>query len=255
MSILVYPKLQEDQQLAASAPAANVWFSLLLRTILFLVFGFLFVGAFALAGNEQPFQSAQRWWPFQAILANAVTFAAIRFFLRKEGKPYRSLFGFQRGRLGKDLLQFAWLLIVGFVLGGIPLYVFSYILLGSFVPPDLMFQPLPVWAAIIALVVFPLSNGLVETPTYIGYALPRLKRITGKQWLAILLAGLALAFQHVALPIVGDIPYMLWRFAAFIPLGIAIGFIFTRTKKLLPIAMAHYVMDLQLAVTVFIYSI
>ncbi|MCK8487051.1 CPBP family glutamic-type intramembrane protease [Paenibacillus sp. MBLB2552] len=234
---------------------AFVWSSLLMRTIFFILFGLLIVGASALAGNEHPLQAAERWWPFQAILANLATFIVLRSFLRREGQAYSRIFDFQKKRLGKDLKQFAWLLAVGFALGGIPLYVFSAVILGSFVPPDLMFQPLPVWAAVIALVIFPLSNGLVETPTYIGYALPRLKKITGKQWLAILLAGLALAFQHIVLPIVADVPYMLWRFVAFIPLGIAIGFIFSRTRRLLPIALAHYVMDLQLAITLFIYSI
>lgn len=212
------------------------------------------MGIFALAGNEHPLKAAERWWPFQAILANIVTFLVLRFMIRKEGGSFRQLFQIQKGKLKKDTKQFAWLLLVGFAVGGIPLYAFSYLILGTAVPPDLMFQALPLWAAIIALIVFPLTNGLVETPTYIGYALPRLKHKTGKLGVAITLAGLALAFQHVALPLVMDAPYMLWRFAAFIPLAIVLGYIFNRTKRLLPIAAAHYVMDLQLVLTLFVYS-
>lgn len=254
MSNLFFQR-QADQKVLSRASTISIWFSLLMRTIFFVIFGLVLAGASALAGNEHPIQSVEKWWPFQAILANAATFLVLQRFLRREGKTYGSLFGFQKNRIGKDIKQFAWLLVVGFALGGIPLYVCSYLILGSIVPPDLMFQPLPVWAALIALVIFPISNGLVETPAYIGYALPRLKKTTGREWLSIVLAGSALAFQHVALPLVPDVPYMLWRFTAFIPLGIAIGFIFSRTKKLLPIAMAHYVMDLQLAVTLFVYSI
>lgn len=233
----------------------RIVFSLLMRTLLFFVFGIVFVGLFALVENVNPLKAAERWWPFQAILANAATFIILRYWIHKEGSTYRSLFKVQKNQLGKHLRQFAWLLIVGFALGGIPLYAFSYLLLGSVIPPDTMLQPMPVWAAIISLVVFPLTNALVETPTYIGYALPRLHKKIGVLWVAIILTGLALAFQHIALPMVFDVPYMLWRFLSFIPLAIALGFIFSRTKKLLPIAMAHYVMDLQLVVSIFIVSL
>ena len=232
-----------------------VIFSLLMRTLFFILFGALIVGIFALAGDEHPLQSAEKWWPYQAILANIATFLVLRSFIRHEGRRYRDLFGFKQHAIGKHLKQFGWLLIVGFALGGIPLYVTSYIFLGTLVPPDLMFQPLPVWAAIVAVVVFPISNGLVETPTYFGYALPRLKALSGKLWVAVVLAGLALAFQHVALPLVADVPYMLWRFTAFIPLAIALGFIYNRTKNLLPIAIAHMVMDLQLILSMFFNSV
>lgn len=232
----------------------SVVFSLLMRTLLFLVFGLIFVGWFALSGSEHPLKEAERWWPFQAILANAATFIILRHFIHREGGTYRSLFNVQKSRIGKDLRQFAWLLVVGFILGGIPLFAFSYLILGTATPPDLMFQPLPLWAAFIALIVFPLSNGLVETPTYIGYALPRLRAAAGKLWPALIVAGLALAFQHVALPLVVDVPYMLWRFVSFIPLAIGLGFIFSRTKKLFPIALAHFVMDLQLAIQLFLNS-
>ncbi|WP_158299280.1 CPBP family glutamic-type intramembrane protease [Paenibacillus antri] len=229
--------------------------SLIMRTSFFLIFGLAIAGAFAAAGAEHPLRAAEKWWPFQAILANVATFFVLRALVRNEGGSYRALFGMRRSLLAKDGKQFAGLLVVGFVLGGLPLYLFSYLILGSVVPPDLMFQPLPLWAAIVAVIAFPLTNALVETPTYIGYALPRLREATGKLWSAALLAGLALAFQHVALPIVADVPYMLWRFAAFIPLAVALGFIFHRTNRLLPIAAAHGVMDLQLAVTVLLYSI
>ncbi|TMV46241.1 CPBP family intramembrane metalloprotease [Paenibacillus mesophilus] len=233
----------------------RIVFSLLMRTLLFFVFGIGFVGLFALVGHADPLKAAERWWPFQAIFANAATFLILRYWIHKEGSTYRSMFKVRKGELGKLARQFCLLLIVGFALGGIPLFAFSYLLLGTVVPPDTMFQSLPVWAAIIALVVFPLSNGLVETPTYIGYALPRLYKKTGILWVAVMMTGLALAFQHIVLPMVFDVPYMLWRFLSFIPLAIALGFIFSRTKKLLPIALAHYVMDLQLGAQVFLVSL
>jgi membrane protease YdiL (CAAX protease family) len=220
--------------------------SLLMRTILFILFGALLVGFFALAGESSPLHAAEKWWPFQAIFANIVTFLILRSFLKKEGHSYLSIFNFKKGRAKKDTLETLWLVIVGIAAGAIPLFLFSYLLLGTFTPPEVMFQKLPIWAAALALILFPISNGLVETPTYIGYALPRIKARTGKLWLAIALSGLFLAFQHVALPLVFDGPYMLWRFLSFLPLAFILGFIFNKTNRLLPIAIAHFFMDLQL---------
>ncbi|MEO2077366.1 MAG: CPBP family intramembrane glutamic endopeptidase [Bacillus sp. (in: firmicutes)] len=222
--------------------------SLVMRTILFIIFGALFVGIFALAGKSSPLHEAEKWWPFQAIFANIVTFLILRSFLKMEGYSYLSIFNYKKGRAKKDTLETLSLIVVGFLAGAIPLFLFSYILLGSFTPPEVMFQKLPLWAAAIALVLFPISNGLVETPTYIGYALPRIKERSGKLWLAILLSGLFLAFQHVALPLVFDGPYMMWRFLSFLPLALILGLIYSKTNRLLPIAIAHFLMDLQLVV-------
>lgn len=156
----------------------HVLLSLTMRTGLFILFGALFVGVLAVAGNPQPLKEAEKWWPFQAIFANIVTFFILRYLIHKEGGTYRRMFDLHKGRLSKDGLQFLWLMVVGFAMAGLPLSLFSYLFLGSLLPPDLMFQPLPVWAAVIALIVFPISNGLVETPNYIGYALPRLRTAT-----------------------------------------------------------------------------
>lgn len=249
---MVYESQGKTTQAATSV---SIGMSLVMRTVLFLLFGILAAGICAVFGDGNPLLAAEKWWPFQAIFANFATFLILRYLVRREGGQYRQFFQIQKRRLRKDFLQFVWLVPVGFVLGGVPLYLFSYLILGSLVPPDLMFQPLPLWAALVALLVFPLSNALVETPTYMGYALPRLTQATGKLWFGVLLTGMALAFQHVALPVVTDSLYMLWRFTAFLPLAIGLGLIYMRTKKLLPIVLAHYIMDLQLIVTVFLYSI
>jgi hypothetical protein len=245
----------ERPSVGISGSKGRVYFSLVLRTLLFFGFGLLFVGVFWLKGAENPLQTAEKWWPFQAILANISTFFILRGFVKKEGKEYRSLFHIQKRGWKKNTFETFWLLLVGFGLGGIPLYLFSYLLLGSFTPPDNMMQPIPMVAAVIAVLLFPITNALVETPTYIGYALPRLKEHTGKLWIAICLAGFALALQHVALPIVLGVPYMMWRILAFLPLALALGVIFTKTKRLVPIVIVHYIMDLQMVLFVLLASI
>ncbi len=237
-----------NQRIIQNKLSNRAFFSLMMRTLLFILFGAIIVGLFALLGNETPLQAAEKWWPFQAILSNIATYFILRMFMKKEGLTYLSIFNYEKGRKKRDALETLWLLVVGMIVGAIPLYLCAYLLLGTFRLPTTMFQEIPLWALIIALVVFPLSNAFVEIPTYLGYALPRIEAGTGKQWLAILLAGLALALQHIALPLVFDLPYMLWRFLSFLPLALVLALIYTRTKRLFPIVLAHFLMDLQLVI-------
>ncbi|RHW36578.1 CPBP family intramembrane metalloprotease [Lysinibacillus yapensis] len=238
-----------------SVKKSDIYFSLVMRSLFFLGFGLIFVGIFTLKGSDHPFQEAEKWWPFQVIFANLFTFIILRFFLKKEGRQYGSLFQSGVDISRKKVREYGVLFLLAVIGGAVPLYLFSYLFLGSIIPPDTHFQALPIGFAAIALILFPLSNALVETPTYIGYALPRLQASIGKIYVPILLAGLALALQHVFLPIVLQADYMLWRLFSFIPLAIILGLFFTKTKRLLPIVIIHFLMDLQLILQMFLNSL
>ncbi|WP_394236337.1 type II CAAX prenyl endopeptidase Rce1 family protein [Niallia oryzisoli] len=233
----------------------KVYFSLVLRTVLFLIAGLLFVGVLTLKGSDTPFQEAEKWWPFQVILANLVTYFIMKALLKKEGRSYKSLFLAPVDKNRKTVREYVVLFLAAVVGGAVPLYLFSYLLLGAIPPPDTHFQALPVVLAAIALILFPLSNAMVETPTYIGYALPRLQQATGRIYIPILIAGFFLALQHIFLPIVLDADYMLWRLVSFIPLAVILGVFFTKTKRLMPIVVIHFLIDLQLVSQMFVNSI
>lgn len=233
----------------------HVYFSLVLRTVLFFIMGILFVGILDLQGSDQPFQDAEKWWPFQVIFANLFTFLIINQLLKKEGRSYKSLFQEPVDKKRKTFREYAVLFFAAVIGGAVPLYLFSYLLLGAIPPPDTHFQALPIGYAVIALILFPLSNALVETPTYIGYALPRLQKITGKIYMPILIAGFFLALQHVFLPIVLEADYMLWRLLSFIPLAIILGVFYTKKQRLVPIVIIHFLIDLQLVSQLFMNSI
>ena len=242
--------LQVEKSVSVLDPTRNrVLFSLAMRPLLFAGFGGMMVGVFAIVGNESPLQAAEKWWPFQALLANIATFFILKRFFRKEGIKYSTIFtNFDKGKKIKTLFEVIWLALVGSIVGAIPLYLFAYLFLGSFAPPTLMFQEIPLWAFVVLLILFPISNALVETPTYLAYALPRIEALTKMGWLAILLTGIALAAQHVVLPLVFEMDYMLWRMFSFLPFAILLGFIFTKTKRLLSIVIVHYLIDLQLMI-------
>jgi membrane protease YdiL (CAAX protease family) len=96
---------------------------------------------------------------------------------------------------------------------------------------------------------------LAELPTYFGYSITRIEALTGRTWWALSLAAFWLAAQHIALPLVFDGKFILWRFLAFIPLALVVGLIYLRTRRLLPLMITHGLIDLSLGWTVFAMSL
>lgn len=196
------------------------------------------------------------WWPFSAILSNIICFFIIRSLASREGKSYLDIVSFDKSKLGRDLKAVWWVLIVGGVVGGIGLNGAAFLMYGSFAPPDNMIQPLPLWAASVGLILFPITNALVEVPVYMGYCFPRLEARYRSKWIALSLAAFFLAFQHFTLPItVNDFSFMAWHVVSMIPLALAVGYIYMRIRRLLPIIIVHYVMDVMAILGLFIVSL
>lgn len=172
-----------------------------------------------------------------------MTFFIFSKIVKSEGIKFIDLINYQRNRLGKDILYSGIVLIVSLVVGVGGLYAGSYIFLGS-TPPDTMFQALPLWAAILSLILLPLTNSFMETTTYMGYALTRIEKLTKNKKLALSASALALAFQHTMFPLVFDINFLIWRLVSFIPLAFVIGIFYLKRRSLVPIIIAHFFMDL-----------
>lgn len=223
------------------------------RTILFAVSGLVIIGIMAAQGRPDPLKAYLPWWPFQVIITNVIIFFVLRYLARREGIGLGALIGHRPGYVKKDLLQAAALLIPAFLFGAVGLYGLSFLLWGT-MPPSGMFQPLPLVAAIAATILLPLTNGLVETTTYMGYALPRLEAQVGAGW-AVTLASIGLSMQHVAIPMMLDAKFIIWRLAAFLPLALFVAFVYRRTRRLTPLLLVHAVMDLQLVATTLMLSL
>ena len=83
-----------------------------------------------------------------------------------------------------------------------------------------------------------------EDMTYNGYAFPRLEVLFGRSWLAILVVAFWWTLQHCALPLIFDWKYILWRFCSFLPGVLVILLIYRRTRRLPPLILAHWLMDI-----------
>lgn len=99
-------------------------------------------------------------------------------------------FRIERKFVKQDLLFMLGLLIIGGPLGYLPNVLSARWLFGNpQVALELLVRPLPVWAAVTSVALFPLLQGFVEIPTYMLYALPRLEAQVLRPWLAVALAG------------------------------------------------------------------
>jgi hypothetical protein len=83
--------------------------------------------------------------------------------------------------------------------------------------------------------------------TYQGYALPRLVALFGSRSKAILLVGFWWALQHSFLPFILDWRYVAWRFLAFVPGTMVFMLVYLRLRRLPPLIVAHWPMDIAAA--------
>lgn len=215
------------------------------RLCLFLFFQVLFFAGFAIAGDAQAWLHSANWWPFTVTFANIACFIALRHLLKKEGGSFREYFVFERRTVGKDI---AWMVFFSTLANGIA-FAFNYalgsLLFGDFaVTADLFYRPLPLWAAWVAAILFPLTMPLGELTTYLGYVMPRLEAATKNRFLALLMPVLLLSLQHAALPLLFDIRFIAWRAFMFLPLALFMGLVIRWRPRLFPyFLIGHVLMD------------
>jgi hypothetical protein len=112
-------------------------------------------------------------------------------------------------------------------------------------PALMMFRPIPIWGLIFGLL-FPLTIAFAEIPYYFAYILPRLQTATNQKWTITILCSLALAVQHVTLPLIFDVRFILWRLLMYLPFALFVGIVMQWRPRLLPYFMVfHALMDIS----------
>lgn len=229
---------------------------LLSRVILFLIFQFLFFIVFAICNVQSPWQQSANWWPFVVIITNLVCVLLIHILLKREKKSFCDFFIFIKGKVIKDYLMMSGLLIISFPFAYLPNTVLGNILFGNYMEAiNLFYRPLPLWAAWTALILFPITMSLGELTTYYGYVMPRLEIITRNKWLSLTLPAIMLSFQHITLPLLFDVRFIIWRLLMFLPFAFIIGLIFKWRPRLFPyILIGHFFIDVMTAVSILLIS-
>lgn len=228
---------------------AAPWALLFGRTALFLTFQALFALAYRLAGAPQAWTAGAAWWPAAVTLANVVCLGAMLAISKKEGLSYWSLFALRRERVGRDLLALAGTLLIAGPAGYFPnILLAGWLFSDSTTALNLLVMPLPRLAAYSLLVIFPLTQALVELPLYFRFVQPRLESQRVPAWLALTLCAVMLGLQHIAAPFQPVGAFILWRGLMFLPFAFVAGGILRWKPGLLPyMAVIHFLMDFSFA--------
>jgi membrane protease YdiL (CAAX protease family) len=172
----------------------------------------------------------------------------LAWLARREGLRLADLLGPGRGPLARDLLVATGLIILLMGVGVIAGTVASRLLFGPGAVPPRIFGPLPLWAALYSVVVWPVIWAAAEQMAYNGYAAPRLQALTGNTWPALLITNLGYGLQHIALPSLPDVRFMLYRFLPAVVVGLTMTLVYLRLRRLRPLIFAHWFADVTSAV-------
>lgn len=237
---------------APSVRLVSTFMALTSRMVLFAVFQALTSVFMLLREAPDPWSASVAWWPVSATLANLVSLAQLRVWLRLDGMRYRDLLRVEPGTVRKDALTSLGLLVAGGVLAmGSNLGLATLLWGNPEVPLATFVRPLPLWGGLLALVAFPVTVALGELPLYYAYARPRLEAADLAPWLALGSAALFHGLQHAALPLVFDGPFMLWRALMFLPFALFVGGALRWRPRLLPyLVVAHALIDTSVGIMI-----
>jgi len=196
---------------------------------------------FALRSSAAPWHDVEPWMPVYGTLIDAGCLGLLWWLTRREGIRLFDLVGFDRSRLVPDVALGLALIPVGlaFILAGT--YSVGWLLYGTPSQPY-FFGSLPLPAALYGVLVFPFIWGLTEQMTYNGYLVPRFQ-VLGSTGLAVAVVGFVWALQHAFMPLSFDSRFMLFRALSPIPFSVFQTMVYLRLRRLLPLAIAHALMD------------
>ena len=228
------------------------WTGLLLvligRSVLMLIAQGLLALTFLAHGVRQPWLAAAPWWTVYGTLIDAGCLGLMWKFTHAEGIRLRDLIGPARWRHGRDFF-----LGVGVFAAVFPCFVVGGLLSAMLVygtsqpnafPGILSGRVLPLWAVIYSCSAWWMIWSVTEEMTYAGFALPRAQALLGRTWMAVALVGFWWAVQHAFLPFIPEWRNFVWRAVAFVPGCVAFLLIYLRTRRLAPLIVAHWAMDI-----------
>ena len=218
------------------------------RTLLFLFFQALIALGFAAGGASGAWDRSAAWWPLTVTLTNAVCLAVMVRQFPAEGGSYWNIFRWDRENWKRDALVMLGVLVVTGPVAMLPGNLLAGALFGDpMAGLRLFLAPLPPLGLVFALVLFPITQGLVELAFYFLYVMPRLAKQINP-WAAYALASLFLGIQHAMIPLRFDASFFTWRLLMFIPFAFMAGAVLKwRPRLLIYLAVVHVLMDFATA--------
>ena len=211
----------------------RMYYLLPIRCVVFLL---TFVIGASVVGKQ--IEEISNWWSVIASIINVLTIAVLIFTAKKQNSSYWELINYQKGKT-------TWKQVVGMsviivVIGMVGMYLAGYICYGviPYAAPMLI-APIPLWLAIINVVVLPISTAFAEDGLYLGCGVNTIKN----KYVAIIVPALFFALQHSFIPTLFDVRYTVYRFISFLPLTIILCWWYHKNRNPLPIMVGHAVID------------
>lgn len=204
-----------------------------MRCVVFLL---TFVIGAAVVGKR--IEEISNWWSVVASTVNVLTIAVLIFTAKNQNSSYWELINYQKGKT--TCKQIVGMSVIIVVIGMVGMYLAGYICYGviPYAAP-MMIAPIPLWLAIINVVVLPVSTAFAEDGLYLGCGVNTIHN----KYAAIIVPALFFALQHSFIPTLFDLRYVVYRFISFLPLTIILCWKYYKSRNPLPIMVGHAVID------------
>jgi uncharacterized protein len=190
----------------------------------------------------------RNWWPVYGTLVDIGCLGLLIWLTRQEGIRLLDLIGLVKSKLKTEiplgLGLFIFIAPVTIFGGGMLAQWIAYGQLNPVFPEYTFMRTLPLLPLLYARILWWPIWSATEEMTYNGYALPRLIAMTKSRWLSVAIVSFFFAIQHSFLMLAG-FQFGFYIFLAFLPLSIAMVLVYLRIRRLPPLIVAHWLMDLS----------
>lgn len=212
----------------------RMYYLLPMRCVIFLL---TFVIGAAVVGKE--LDEISNWWSIVASIINVFTIVVLFFSTKKQNSSYWELINYEKGKT--KLKQIIGMSVLIVVIGMVGMYLAGFVCYGviPYAAP-MMIAPIPLWLAIINVIILPISTAFAEDGLYLGCGVNTIKN----KYMAIIVPALLFALQHSFIPTLFDLRYIVYRFISFLPLTIILCCKYHKNRNPLPVMIGHTIIDM-----------
>jgi hypothetical protein len=190
----------------------------------------------------------RNWWSVYGTLVDFGCLGLLIWLTKYEGIRLFDLIGLAKSKLKTEIPFGVGIFTVVFPVtvfgGGMLAMLIAYGRLNPVFPENTYIRALPLLAVLYSRVLWWPLWSATEEITYNGYALARLIALTKSTWLSVVIVSFFFSIQHSFL-MLADFKYGLYMFLTFVPLTITLELIYLRIRRLPPLIVAHWLMDLS----------
>lgn len=209
-------------------------FFLPVRCIIFLV---VFIVGAGITHKEV--DAISNWWSIVATVTNIFTIFLLVIVAKKDHRTFGEVINYQKGKT--KVREVVIVSAVVILVGMFGMYLAGLICYGviPYISP-MMIAPIALPAAIINVILLPLTVVFAEDGLYLGFGVNHIQN----KYLAVLVPAFFFALQHSFIPLMFDIRFVIYRFLSFLPLTIILCIYYYKKRNPLPIMIGHAIIDL-----------